>query len=323
MPGYSAISPAAARLKHTAKKIYSRMQYLGLNETELSERCLAAIHMFEDLDLPSLTRDRISKILMNRREAPAKSSARVITHGELAVLANVLKVSIEWLMGQEKNRDPVVWNVLAQPDRVLTFSHLLQEYEEMGKESVCWSQFPMCMFTSDDFSHAFNHVHYSQKLALGNTKPLSEFYNSVARVRRKWILKSNRSFAYTNLIYQSHFEEVTCGQGVFSRISKAILRRNLDVMTDVIANPSFDVKLVILKDEDLTLRNSLRNYEVLGTVDNLISVWNYHNGDIGWSEHSAYVKPHRQLLERLLSQALYSSVDETVGFIESLRSRLR
>jgi hypothetical protein len=299
------------------------MQYLGLNETQLSEKCLNAVHMFEGLETQGLTRDRISKILMNRREVPAKSSARVITHGELVVLAKVLEVSIEWLLGQEKNRDPVVWNVLGQPDRVFTFSHLLQEYEGMGKESVFWSQYPMCMFTSDDFSHAFNHVHYSQKLALGNTKPISEFYNNVARVRRKWILKSNRSFAFTNLIYHSHFEQVTCGQGVFSHIPKTILRRNLDVMIDVLTNPSFDVKLVILKDKDITLKNSLRNYEILGAVDNLISVWNYHNGDIGWSEHSAYVEPHRQLLKRLMSETLYSKLNETVAFIESLRSRLR
>src|SRR6266404_9656843 len=93
-----------ARLKITAAKIQSRMEFLGLNETQLSEQCsLAAVHLLEDQNPPSLTRDRVSKILMNRHDIPAKSAARVITHAELAVLARVLRVSIEWLLGQAQN----------------------------------------------------------------------------------------------------------------------------------------------------------------------------------------------------------------------------
>jgi hypothetical protein len=138
------ITPSFGRLKHTADKIYSRMQFLRLNETELSERCsLAVAHSFENGDPPGLTRDRLSKILMNRRAIPAKSAARVITGSELTVLAHVLAVSIEWLIGQEENRDPVVWNVLAGPDRVSTFIHLLQEYEHLTGETTVWGKYPM------------------------------------------------------------------------------------------------------------------------------------------------------------------------------------
>src|ERR1700731_2383681 len=76
-----------SRLRNTANKISSRMLFLRLNETELSEQCsLAAIHLFEDRDPPVLTRDRVSKILMNRQDVPAKSAARIITHAELTVL---------------------------------------------------------------------------------------------------------------------------------------------------------------------------------------------------------------------------------------------
>src|ERR1700730_8490657 len=129
------ITPSPSRLKHTADKIYNRMQFLRLNETELSERCsLAAIHIFDNGDPPSLTRDRLSKILMNRRTIPAKSAARIISPNELTVLAHVLGVSLEWLVGQQENCDPVVWNVLARPDRVSTFVHLLQEHEQLAGE---------------------------------------------------------------------------------------------------------------------------------------------------------------------------------------------
>src|SRR4051812_17179282 len=59
-------SAVRTRLKHVSTKIYSRMQALALNETELSEQCsFAAVHMFDHNGVPALTRDRISKILMN------------------------------------------------------------------------------------------------------------------------------------------------------------------------------------------------------------------------------------------------------------------
>lgn len=298
------------------------MQFLRLNETELSEQCsLAAIHLFEEGDPPVLTRDRVSKILMNRQDVPAKSAARIITHAELTVLANVLGVSIEWLRGQAENRDPVVWNVLACPDRVSSFSHLLQEYEQSSSETMVWSKYPMYSLTSEAFVHAFNQVHFGGKLTAAN-RPLVEFYNRVGRLRRKWILRSNRSFTYSNLIYRADLEAVTCGSGIYSAISKTIRRRNLDEMIEVICNPLLKLKLIILQDESQA-NEAFRDYETLGTMDSVLSVWNYHNGDIGWSEHPTYVKPHHHLLERLMSHALCHDVDETVQVIKSLQSQIR
>jgi hypothetical protein len=294
------------------------MDSLGLNETELSEQCsLAAIHIFEHDDPPVLTRDRVSKILMNRQDVPAKSAARIITQAELTVLANVLGVAIEWLGGQEANRDPVVWNALASPDRASTFCHLLQEYEQLGEETMVWSRYPMYAYTSEAFAHAFNQVHFGGKLGVAN-RPLVEFYNRVARLRRKWIVRPNRSFEYSNLVYRSDFETVTCGAGVYSAISKSIRRRNLEEIIEVISNPRLRVKLIILQDES-QIREALSGYEMLASMDSILSVWKYQNGDIGWSEHPAYVKPHRQLLDRLMSRVLYHDVDETIQFIESLQ----
>lgn len=294
------------------------MDSLGLNETELSEQCsLAAIHIFEDDDPPVLTRDRVSKILMNRQDVPAKSAARIISHAELTVLSHVLGVSTEWLAGQEENRDPVVWNALASADRASTFCHLLQEYEQLSDEAMVWSRYPMYSYASEAFAHAFNQVHYGGKLGVAN-RPLAEFYNRVARLRRKWILRPNRSFNYSNLVYRSDFETVTCGAGVYSAISKSIRRRNLEEMVEVLSNPGLKLKLIILQDES-QVRDAFRDYEMLATMDSNLSVWNYHNGDIGWSAHANYVKPHRQLLDRLMSHALYHDVDETIQFIESLQ----
>ena len=322
--GAQAIAPGLSGLQKTANRIHSRMRCLGLNETELSERCsLAAIHLFEDAAVPGLTRDRVSKILMNRQGVPAKSAARVITQAELTVLAQVLQVSTEWLIGQEENPDPVVWNVLANPDRVVEFANLFQAYEEVGKENRVWSRSPVYSFGSEAFVHAFNHAHYEKQPGIPNARPLVDFYNRMARIRRKWLLRPDRSFKYTNLINQSHFENVTCGKGVFSGISKTILIRNLDVMIDVITNPSLRMELVILNDENAFARESVRNYEFVAAVDNLFSVWGYHNADVGWSEHPTYANTHRQLLDRMMQHRLYRGVSETVEYLKSLQSCLR
>lgn len=320
--GSQSFTSGLSRLRQTANKIHSRMLFLRLNETELSEQCsLAAIHIFEDSDPPVLTRDRVSKILMNRQDVPAKSAARIITHAELTVLANVLGVSIEWLRGQEENRDPVVWNVLANPDRVSTLAHLLQEYEQLSRETLVWSRYPVYSLTSEAFVHAFNQVHYGSKLTAAN-RPLVEFYNRVARLRRKWILRPNRSFTYSNLVYRSDLEAVTCGAGIYSAISKTIRRRNLEEMIEVISNPLLKLKLIILQDES-EVNDAFRDYDMLRTMDSVLSVWNYHNGDIGWSEHPTYVKPHRDVLERSMSHAICEDVDETVQVIKSLQSQIR
>jgi hypothetical protein len=318
------IVPVSLGLRLTSERIYRRMRLLGLNETQLSERCsLAGIHLFNDDEVPRLTRDRLSKILMNRQQMPAKSAARIITHPELTVLANVLKVSVEWLVGQEENRDPVVWNVLANPDRLTEFAHVLQAYEEVGNESKVWSRYLMHAYSSDAFTHAFNHAHYGRKPGIANPRSLVEFYNKVARIRRKRILRVGRPFDYTSLVYQSHFEHVVCGRGNFSVISKTILRRNIDAMLAAITNPALRIKLLIINDDYLAGLEAVRDYEILSTVDTLFSSWNYHNGDVGWSEHPSYVQSHRQAVDRMSAYALFANVNETVDYLKSLKSRLR
>jgi hypothetical protein len=311
------------RLNVTAKRVYSRMGLLGLNETELAERCsVAAANMPEDDDPPGLTRDRVSKILMNRHDAPARSAARVITDKELALLARVLGVSTEWLLGQGHNWNPVVWNVLGEPDRVLTFVNLLQGYEELGKETKVWSQYPMHIFTSEAFGYAFNQAYYGGKRGVANPKALWEFYNRVARMRRKQLLRCDRQFDFTNFTCLPYFEEATCGAGIFSVISKSVLRSNLDMMIDVITNPSLRMKLLILKDEYCDGLEAVRGYGILSTVDTSFSSWNYYNGDIGWSEHSSYTQLHRKLLDGMSAHALCRDVNETVDYLRSLRSRI-
>ena len=79
---------------------------------------IAAHDLFPEEEQPQITRERIAKILMHCKATPGKSAARVIGPQELQVLASVLKVSIEWLVG----RDLVLWDPSTDPRRA---SHIL------------------------------------------------------------------------------------------------------------------------------------------------------------------------------------------------------
>ena len=311
----------SAQLKRLADRIYNRMQGLGLSGTQLSERCrLAALHLFENNVAPALTRDRIAKILMNRQDVPARSAARVITYPELRVLASVLQVSTEWLIGQSENRDPVVWNVLAQPDRFQSIANLIQHYEADCQQTTVWSRHPAYPLVTEDYARAVNQINFTRKDGTSN-RPLIEFYNTVARARRKWILRSNRPFTYVSIIFKDDLEQMVTGRDNYSLISKTILARNLQFMIDSLTNEALKIRLIV-GDEGL-LAEPLRNYESLATTDEQFSFWNYHNGDIGWSEHPHYVDAHNRLLNDIIRQALYAETGETVQFLRSLKASVK
>src|SRR6476620_9685830 len=118
-----AIDPGLMTL--IAKRIHRRMQKLGLTHNELSEQCsIAGTHLSAQTQRPSLSRERISKILMNRHEPTTENAARSLTQLEINILADVLHVSVEWLRGDGFEKDGVVWNVLAEPQRGAQLLHL-------------------------------------------------------------------------------------------------------------------------------------------------------------------------------------------------------
>src|SRR5438874_1974933 len=105
-----------SQISEIASRIERRMRKLRLSVARLSSKCSIVSGGLGQENQPGLSRSRIAKILRNRGEGPSRSAARVIVPAELVVLARALKVSVEWLSGQGSNEDPIVWNVLAEPD---------------------------------------------------------------------------------------------------------------------------------------------------------------------------------------------------------------
>jgi hypothetical protein len=81
------------------------------------------------------------------------------------------------------------------------------------------------------------------------------------------------------------------------------------------------MNLVIVDDAKAAkVKARMHDYETLGVVGDLFSIWNYHSGSVGWSEHPKYVCYHRNLLGQMQRYALFGSRQEMAEYITKLAS---
>lgn len=310
-----------------ANRIHRRMQKLGLTHSELSEQCsIGGTRLSTHAERPSLSRERVSKILMNRHDRPNENAARSLTQMEMNILADVLKVSVEWLRGDGLEKDGVVWNVLAEPQRGAQLLHLLEEYEDLAGESIVWSEYPLCSFATEAFMTAFHRAHFGEMENFGITRDkhaLVDFFNEAGRARRKRILQAGRSFSFTSLIYKSEIDRIVHGADIYRHISRAVRRGALKHMASVLSDSALRMDLVIVKDEHVRrVESRWRDYENFGVMGELFSVWNYHSGSIGWTENHRHVTHHRKLLNEMKQQALFRNPTATVDYLNRCASSL-
>ena len=324
MPKSSNFSAAArARINEIARRIQSQMDKLGYSQEKLSASCgVIAGEMYSEAEQPKLRRDRIAKILMNLRRTPKSSIAVTISDAELSVLARALKCSVEWLSARGLEKEPVIWNVLAEPERSAHLLHLLEEYENRAGESTVWSKYLLCSFTTEEFMVAFHRAHFGEMNTAGMTKDpqdLVGFFNRTGRVRRKRVLKPERSFSFTSMIYESELRRVVAGEGVYKSIPKSTRKATLAHISAVLMNPSLKMNLVIV-DEARVHRPKVawRDYETVGVMGDLFSIWNYHSESIGWTENPSYVRHQRELMDEMKTHAVCKDTEETISYIRQM-----
>jgi hypothetical protein len=273
---------------------------------------------------PSLSRPRIAKILMNRRGSSARSAARVISGSELMILSRALEVSVEWLNGQRNNEDPIVWDVLAEPERVAHLLHLLEEHEEGTSETVIWCEHLLCPLVTEEFMYAFHKAHYGEVDTFGIGKDKSrlvQFFSKMGKRRRHWVLRPERSFNFTSLIYNSELLRIAAGTEVYRHFSRGMRKRCLENLVSILTKPSLKMNLVIVDDARAgKVKATLRDYEMVGVVGEALSIWNYHSGSIGWSEHPKYVNHHKNLLGQMKTYDLCGNLQKTTEYIIGLVS---
>ena len=327
MPKSSRFSTGAHKqLGEIALRIKSRMSQLGLTANQLSNECsIAAAKSEQDVET-GLRRDRIAKILMNCQPRPGRSAASVISREEMSVLAQALKVSLEWLSVQTENEEPIVWNLLAQPNRATHMLHLLAEYEQRAGETSVWSEYLLCSFTTEEFMVAFHRAHFGEMDTGGVTKDrrqLVDFFNKAGQARRKSVLTPNRSFFFTGLIYKSELQRLIAGEEVYRLIPRAMRKATLDHIARVLSKPELRMNLLIVDDEkSLWAKTAWRDHETVSVMGEIFSLWNYHSGSIGWSENARHVRHQRELIAEMERNTVCKSVEDTIRYIRHLRSLL-
>jgi hypothetical protein len=314
------------QMKEIALRIQGRMRALGYSAGQLSKECSIVAANLHNAEQPSLGRDRVAKILMNCKASPGTSAAIVISHKEMEIVARALKVSVEWLSVQTDNEEPIVWNVLTQPERSTHVLHLLEEYEERAGESTVWCEYLLCSFTTEEFMGRFHRAHFGEMDSSGVTKDkrqLVDFFDRTGRARRKRVLRADRAFTFTGLIYESELQRIVAGEGLYRSISKLLRKATFGHIAQVLTDSAMKMNLVIVNDEDVCrAKLAWRDHETVRVMGELFSLWNYHSGSIGWSENPRYVEHQRELIDEMRKHAVCKDAKETSEYVKELAASL-
>lgn len=303
------------------------MQELWLNQTKLALRCdEAAQALFPTGQQPVITRVRIAKILMHCKAKPGKSAARAISPQELLVLSSALNVSQEWLSGQEDNRDLVLWDPLADPARARQIIHLMNEYEDSSEEVLIWAEFLICSLETPEFMHKHHEALFAELDLIGapeEKRRVVELFDRIGNARRKRFFdsKPRRSRRMVEIMFASDLERIAQGTDEYVGISKTLRKRCLENLSDLLADPSLAIELVIADDQDCSkIRRALRDYDSLSVCDDRFVQWRYHSGLVAWSEHSAHTLGYRGMLKELQMRGSSRSGADAADFIGTLVS---
>jgi hypothetical protein len=300
-----------SRIPAIARRIRNRMRHLGLNEQALADECNRRACEALPVGAPlKMSRERIAKILMNCKKNPERSAAKVISHSELMVLSTALSASVEWLVGQHDNQDPVHWNVLAEPAHADHLLHLLAEHEEKAGELLVWAEFLMCSLVTPELMHAYHEAHFSELAALGleeEKEKAVSLFDRIGNARRERLLskKARSDYGYKQIIFYSDLRAIANGEREYCMLAAGLRRDSLRHLGRLVTDRSLRIELIVVNDDNTGhLKKALRDYDSLSVFGSNFTLWGYHSGGVAWSEHQSYIRPHRRLLDDLQAHAM-------------------
>lgn len=315
------------RVPAIARRIRNRMRQLGLNDQLLADACTREAR--SKGEALRMSRERVAKILMNCKKNPERSAAKIISYSELKAFAAALSVSTEWLVGQHDNKDPVHWNVLAEPERAGHLLHLLAEYEERSGELLVWAESLTCSLMTPELMHAYHKARCSELRPpgiKGDRDDAVAFFDEVGNSRRARLLRPERArgYSYRQIIFYSDLNAVAAGEGEYERSDPALRRESLKYLADIIGKRKLGIDLFVVQDEAASdLRRALHDYESLSVFGPHFTIWGYHSGGVAWSEHRSYIEPHRRILDELQSRAVTRKPKEVAALLLDLSCKVK
>lgn len=314
-----------SRIPAIARRIRNRMNSLGLNDQALADECnRLACEAAPGAGRLKMSRERVAKILMNCKKNPERTSAKIISYTELKALSAALAVSIEWLVGQQDNQDPVHWNVIAEPTRAEHLLHLLSEYEEKAGELLVWAEFLMCSLVTPELMHAQHQARFEELKLVGleaEKETAVALFDRIGTTRRRRLLRSKdeRGYTYRQIIFYSGLKVLADGGSEYRLAGADVRRQSLKHLADLIGDESLGIELIIVDDEGARpLRPLLRDYDSLSIFGSELTLWGYHSGSVAWSEYGGYIELHRRILDELQARAIANTPRRAIELLNDL-----
>lgn len=316
-----------SRLRTLALRLRTRMVELRLSERALAERCQEMAETG-----CSLSRERLAKILMHCRLMPKPSAAKVVSESELRLLARALQTSPEWLTGEGRLPDPILWDALAHSQRTEEILHLLNHHEERSKETLVWAEGLMCSFMTPDFLDAYHQALFAELEAIGQEerkRKLVEVYNRIGEARRHRRLNGAGPVRqFIQLMLRSDLERIAYGVGEYRRISRSVRRQCVEDLRELLQKRWGQMALFVVEDERVgNLARTLRHFDSIGVCvepcGEMFTLLRMRTGDVLWSENRNYISGYARLLQTLRERATYRDRDGVLRLLDNLLVSMR
>ena len=317
---------ANGRLKCLAERVRSQMQHLKISATELARRTdTLANDIFPDETRPNLTRERITKILMNAQTHIGKGAAKIVSAQEIFLLAETLELSKEWLTGQTKYTNaPVLWDVASEPEIGKQIFQLMTHYEELTGETIVWGESLLYSLPPTEFVRGYYESYFGEldELDMHTEKEnLVARYENFGNMQRKQMAENakKRKWMRTQIIFLSELERIAEGGGHYTKISQPIRRKCFENLRKLTADDLWGMRLIVTKDEDVPqIKRFLCDYDRFSVNGDKFTMWCYHLGKVAWSENENQVLRHRKIIDELVERSAYREREE----VSALLSRL-
>jgi len=317
------------QMRDIALRIKRLREGLGLTQEELAERCNRAAGELigpEDLRrVGRMSRSRVAHIEQAHRPRPGKGVAITLQPHEVKVLAHVLGVSPEQLVGDHAE-GIITWDPLTNPRRAHHFLGLMDEYGRNARELSGWAEFLPCSLETREFMHRHHQaifdsdaLHLPEELRAEYGRAVVTMYDTIGDRRREDLLAaaSKRPWVMTHMMLRPDLEDIAQGNGPYAGIDGAVRRDCLENLKALIADRALRIHLIVA-DGAAGMDHLFPGFDSLVVFDEEFAFWRYHSGDIAYTRHPSIVRLKRELLDTVRAHALFREPGDVVRFLDDL-----
>jgi transcriptional regulator with XRE-family HTH domain len=317
------------QMREIALQLKRLRERLGITQEELAaryNRTAGEILSPEDLRRAGrMSRSRVAHIEQAHLPRPGKGVAITLQPHEVRILAQVLGVSPEQIVGDHAG-GIITWDPLTNPKRAHHFLGLVEDIGKSAREMIGWAEFLPCSLETPAFMHGHHQaifdadaLHLPPEMRAEYTKAVVTMYDTIGNKRREDLVAAaaSRPWSMNHLMLRPDIKSIAAGTGPYAGIDAEVRRGCLDHLRSLIADPALRINLVIA-EEDEGLRHLFQGFDSLVVFDERFAFWRSYSGDIAYTTHPAIVRLRRALLDTFQANAVYRETGRVTRFLDDL-----